>query len=437
MADGARPAVGLSVGATRLAAVTVDHAVTRRPVLTLYPQRPPEVGVPSENPHLTGRGLVITDFVNRVGDPAGVVAADGSRRRSETLLAAALRAVAYAATGERTLPAAAVSYPAHWKPAAVDALHTALSRVTEWSHRQPPVLLLPDSAAALTALHASPGLPSRGIIAVCDFGGSGTSITVVDAADDYRPVGPTVRYTDFSGDFLDQALLTHLLNDLSATDPVDTSSTSSIGSLNRLRTVCRIAKEQLSSSTTVRLTAQLPNSGGDISLTRAELDEVIRPALHLVVGAVQETLKDSGISGGDLLAVASVGGGANIPLVNTTLSHRFSVPVITAPRPHLTAAVGAALRVATVAGAVADPAAIPALPYDGHPGRVRPAENLWSQRPVAVILGAALLVLGLGAAIVIVLHRLSAGEPSPPAPGVGTAPQTTTTIPAAHVPAVR
>ena len=89
MADG----VGLSVGATNLAAVVVGRtAVTRSPVLTLYPHRPPEVGVPSENPNLTERGLIITDFVDRVGDPVGIVAADGSTHRADKVLADALRA---------------------------------------------------------------------------------------------------------------------------------------------------------------------------------------------------------------------------------------------------------------------------------------------------------------------------------------------------------
>ena len=72
MSDG----VGLSVGATNLAAVVVGRtAVTRSAVVTLYPHRPPEVGVPSENPNLNERGLIITDFTDRVGDPVGIVAA--------------------------------------------------------------------------------------------------------------------------------------------------------------------------------------------------------------------------------------------------------------------------------------------------------------------------------------------------------------------------
>jgi hypothetical protein len=197
--------LGLSIGATNLAAVTADHAITRKPVLTLYRQRPPEVGVPSENPRLDEPGLVITDFVDRVGDRVGIVAADGSMHRSEALVADGLRALAYAATGGRALPdSVAVTYPAHWAPATVDALGGALSRVAEWSRSAKPLSLVPDAAAALFAVRANPGIPARGIIAVCDFGGSGTSVTLVDASGDYQPVAPTIRHHDFSGDLIDQ-----------------------------------------------------------------------------------------------------------------------------------------------------------------------------------------------------------------------------------------
>ena len=98
MADGERSALGLSIGATNLAAVTADRAVTRKPVLTLYRQRPPEVGMPAENPKLNEPGLVMSDFVDRVGGSAGITAADGTTHRSEMLVADALRALAYTAT---------------------------------------------------------------------------------------------------------------------------------------------------------------------------------------------------------------------------------------------------------------------------------------------------------------------------------------------------
>ena len=92
--------VGLSVGASNLAAVLVGRAaVSRTPVLTRYPHRPPEVGVPSENPNLNERGLILTDFVDRVGDPVGIVAADGSTHRADGVLADALRAMLHAVGG--------------------------------------------------------------------------------------------------------------------------------------------------------------------------------------------------------------------------------------------------------------------------------------------------------------------------------------------------
>src|ERR1700748_760620 len=140
MSDGARPALGLSIGATNFAAVTADHGITRKPVMTLFRERLPEIGVPAENPRLDQPGLVITDFVDRVGDPIGIVASDGSVHRSEILLADALRALAYAATGGGALPGnLAVTHPSHWASPAVEALGSALSRVTEWSNPARPV----------------------------------------------------------------------------------------------------------------------------------------------------------------------------------------------------------------------------------------------------------------------------------------------------------
>ena len=341
MSDG----VGLSVGATNLAAVVVGRAaVTRSPVVTLYPHRPPEVGVPSENPNLTERGLIITDFVDRVGDPVGIVAADGSTHLADKVLADALRAVLYT-VGSPPAGPVAVTYPAHWRPAAVDALRNALAAVPEF--QQPtPASLVSDATAALTALQNDPGVPTRGVIALCDFGGTGTSITLVDATNGFAPIGATVRHTDLSGDLVDQALLTHVINDLSAAGTIDLSGTSAIGSLTRLRAQCRGAKERLSTAAVTSLVADLPGHRSEVRLTRNELDEAIRAPLADFVGVVQETVERNGIRSADLVAVASVGGGARIPIVTTTLSEHFRVPVITTGQPELTAAIGGGLRAA-------------------------------------------------------------------------------------------
>jgi actin-like ATPase involved in cell morphogenesis len=477
MADGGRSALGLSIGATNLAAVTADRAVTRRTVLTLYRQRSPEVGVPSENPKLNEPGLVITGFVDRVGDPAVIVAADGTTHRSETLVADALRALSYVVTDGRALPdAVMVTHPAHWGPGAVDAVRVALSRVSEWSDGR--LTLLPDSVAALIALQATPGVPSRGIIAVCDFGGTGTTLALVDAANGYQAVVPAVRHGEFSGDQIDQALLTHVVADLSSAGSFDTSATSAIGSLTPLRGACRRAKEELSSTIATTVAADVPGYRGDIRVTRDELGDAIRQPLDGFITVVHETLQRNGIRTEDLAAIASVGGGASIPAVTTTLSQQLGVPIITAPRPHLTPAIGAALRAArgpadsetalapTAAGTVADtttiadipvePSPAPALAWseadddsgimpirpgeypeqgstgltaarpqagidrDTKPVVSRPVADAWYRRPAVVMVGTVLVVLALGAAVMITLRHTSGSAPTTPT--VSTAP---------------
>jgi len=493
MAGVERSALGLSVGATNLAAVTAERAVTRKPVLTLYRQRPPEVGVPSENPMLNEPGLVISDFVDRVGDPDDIVVADGTTHRSETLVADALRALSYAVTDGRALPdAVAVTHPAHWGPTAVDSLRVALGLVSEWSRG--PLTLLPDSVAALMALQANPGVPNRGIIAVCDFGGTGTTVALLDAADGYQAVGPAVRYREFSGDLIDQALLTHVVADLSSAGSFDTSATSAIGSLTRLRGACRHAKEELSSTIAITLTADVPGYRGDIRVTRDELDDAISQPLERFITVVHETLQRNGIRAEDLTAIALVGGGASIPTVTTTLSVQLGAPIITAPRPQLTAATGAALRAArgpadsetalapTAAGTVADattrseipvePRPAPALAWseeadddsgivpirpgeypeqsstaglaaprpqasldrDSQPVATRPVAEAWYRRPVVVMVATALAVLAIGVGIMITLRHTSGNAPTTPSPGVSTAPGTDSQAPATSPP---
>jgi actin-like ATPase involved in cell morphogenesis len=311
-------ALGLSIGTATLAAVTSGRAVTGRPVITRG-------------------GWVLDDFVHRVGDPVGIVAPDGSVHTGAALLAGALHELARSASAGRPIPdTATVAYPAHWRPAAADALGRAVRRIPAWSRG---VVLVPDHAAALTALRANPGLPGRGVIAVCDFGAGSTTLTLVDAGNGI--IGEPVRFPDFSGDLIDRALLSHVLT-LAGVMP-GTTGTSSIKALTRLRAECRDAKERLSTRTATAVAGAPAGARGDIRITRPELDDLVRGPLAGVVTALLDTMRRNGIAPADLAAVASVGGMAAVPAVTATLSEQLRVPVITTRRPALAAATGAAL----------------------------------------------------------------------------------------------
>lgn len=346
--------VGLSVGATNLTAVAVGRTSVTRPT---------RVGA---------AGQELSDLADRVGDPVGILASDGSSHRPEALLVEALRTMVHSVGGA---PQLAVTHPVHWRPPAIDALGAALAAEPELAG----AALIDDAHAAATALADSPGLPARGVILVCDFGGSGTSITFVDAANGYRPVGPAVRHLELSGTLIDQALLRRVLADLPET-AAGATGTSALGSLSRLRDQCRAAKERLSDVVATSLDIDLPSHRTAVRLTRDELDAQLRAPLAEFMTVLQDAMRRNGIRPADLTAVASVGGGARIPVITTTLSEHLGFPVVTPAYPGLAAAIGGGLLAAarahdgvTALLPAAPVFATPAAPTSGVP------QLAWSQ----------------------------------------------------------
>ena len=334
--------LGLSIGMTNLVAARIGRApVMRRSIVTLFDDRPAEVGVPSEfsgDPNQPG--LVLSGFVDRVGDPVPLVAADGSPHSGERVLVEALDAMARTVGGGAPI---AIAVPAHWGPATVGALRGALRAKPTLAPNGVPAALIPDSVAALSALQAAPGLPSNGVVVLCDFGGSGTSVTLADAASNFDAIGETVRYHDFSGDQIDQALLNHVVAGIAEANNADPAGTAAVGSLARLRDECRQAKERLSAETATVVPAQLPGFNSDVRVTRAEVENLISGPLAGLLTAIEETLHRNNIPVASISAAATVGGGANIPLITQQLSERLRAPVVTTPQSQLNVAAGAAL----------------------------------------------------------------------------------------------
>jgi Hsp70 protein len=331
--------LGLSLGVANLVAARVGSTpVARRSVLTVYDHRASEVGLPEENPNLTEPGLVMRGFIERVGDRAPLVAADGTKYLGEALTVEALEVMART-VGYGTPVTIAV--PAYWSEAQSTALREEFFAQPTLAPNAVPPVLISDATAALTALRAKPGFPTNGIIALCDFGASGTSVTLTNAGSNFQQVGPSVRYTDFSGDAIDQLILNHLR---AAAQNADTTggraSTTRMGSLTRQLGECQRAKEQLSMATMTTIPA---GSGEDVRLSRTEFEQLISGPLDRFVSTVEEILQHNRIPRSNLAAVAIVGGGAGIPLLTTRLSGRLQVPILTTPQPAYSAAVGAAV----------------------------------------------------------------------------------------------
>lgn len=433
--SGQRPALGLSVGSNTLAAVSADRSVTRRTAVRV-------------------NGSWITDFVERVGDPVGIIAADGSSHCPEVLLAGELRSLARDVTGgERMPPNVAIAYPAHWHASAVEALRRVLQRSPDWPVEP---MLIPDNLCALAAVD----VPANGVAMLCDFGGGGTTISF-NAADKTLIGGPA-RHLDFSGERIDRAVLAFVLGNLSCNSWPGLSGTLAFGPLIRLRDECRAVKERLSHETATVVSARETRVTGGIRFTRAEFDDIIDPMLADLIDVVRGTMVRAGVRSNELTAIATVGGGAAIPVITTALSEHLRVPVVTPPRPALSAAIGAALR----AGRASTPlqisppmdesipaervgrawSAAPDVPRlrAGEPRAVRPQitfepadvpdvvdASAWYRRPMPVVLATLLVIVGAGLATVVGLRSNStATSTTPPVP------PTVVAIPATDAPPV-
>ncbi|MGH3966777.1 MAG: Hsp70 family protein [Mycobacterium sp.] len=362
-----RDPLGLSIGVANLIAARVGSApMARRSVLTLFGHRPPEVGGPEDNPNLSEPGLVLRGFIERIGDAAPFVAPDGSTHHSDALAVEALDAMARA-IGDG--PPLAIAVPGYWGQNAVAALREAMRSKPALAPGGAPPALISDATTALAALYAKPGFPTDGVVALCDFGAGGTSVTLTDAAANFRHIGETVRYPDFSGNRVDEAILARLPAGFGGTGNPDAANTDPLRSPSRRLDQCRCAKEQLSAATVAVVPAETPGAGQEIQLSRSELENLISDPLERFVTTVQEILRRCEISPARLAAVATVGGGACIPLVTRQLEERLQVPVVTTQQPTLSAAIGAAIlaeqgSAASIADASTDVVAGATAPAD-------------------------------------------------------------------------
>jgi molecular chaperone DnaK (HSP70) len=151
----------------------------------------------------------------------------------------------------------------------------------------------------------------------------------------------------------------------------------------------REAKESLSRQN--RASFPLPVVGGDVMVTRAEFEAMVRPLLTRTVAETLAAIRESRVRPDHVAGLFLVGGGSRIPLVATLLHQRCGIAPTALEQPELVVADGALTAVsartsepprpATAASrvaAVSDPPLAPAPPRVGTP---LPPEQAWPSAP--------------------------------------------------------
>ena len=334
--------LGLSIGTTNLVAASNGSLpVLRRAVLSLYPHCAPKIGLPVENLHEPG--MLMSGFVQRIGDSVALVSGDGSSHDADLLAVEALDAMVLAAGADASSADISIAVPAYWKPGAVQALRNGLRTHLGFVRSGMAPRLVSDAIASLTAANVELCLAATGVVALLDFGGTGTSATLVDLSGDFQPASATLRYADFSGDEIDQAVMLRVFEELGHGSGIDPASTAGVGQLGQLREQCRAAKERLSTHAVTEFAAELGGRRCTMRLTRDELGDLIQDRLTGFIYAFDKMLARYSKGWADLAAVVTVGGGASIPLINERLSVHSRRPVVTISQPAFAAAMGALL----------------------------------------------------------------------------------------------
>jgi actin-like ATPase involved in cell morphogenesis len=314
---------------------------------------------------LTEPGRVAREFKRRLGDTTPLLLG-GAPYSAEALMARLLRSVINEVSAREGGQAAliCVCHPANWGPYKTDLLRQAV----RMADLEQPVTLVTEPEAAAVFYAQQQRIEPGAVVAVYDLGGGTFDAAVLRKTQHgFEILGQPEGIERLGGIDFDAAVFSHVSRVLgSQLAELDEDSPAAIAAVARLREECTEAKEALSSDTDVSIPVLLPNVSTEVRLTRAELETMVRPALHDSIEALKRAIRSAGVTPEQLHSVLLVGGSSRMPIVGQLVGAELGRPVAVDAHPKHAVALGAAF-VASAAPAAAAAAAA------GPPSRPTPA----------------------------------------------------------------
>jgi molecular chaperone HscA len=186
------------------------------------------------------------------------------------------------------------------------------------------------------------GEHGEGLFAIYDLGGGTFDISILRLRDGVFRVLATGGDSALGGDDFDRALAGHLLElaGLTAPDPAQ---------LQEVMQAARAVKEALSDSEQTNVA--LSRCGlAETAVTRAQLEQLIRPLVSRTIRSCKATLKDAGVDRRELDGVVLVGGSTRVPLVRAEVARAFEREPLADIDPDKVVAYGAAIQADILSG---------------------------------------------------------------------------------------
>jgi len=193
-------------------------------------------------------------------------------------------------------------------------------------------------------------------IIVFDFGGGTLDVTIMDFGEGVFQVVSTSGDTQLGGRDMDEALLNYVVDDFRKETGVDLLKDSK--ALPRLREAVEKAKIELSSvlETEINLPfiTVVNNEPKHLvkRVTRALLEQLVRPIVDKCRGPLQQALEDAKLSPNDIDNIILVGGPTRMPIVQKFIENFFGKPPERGVDPMECVAIGAAIQAGILEGSV-------------------------------------------------------------------------------------
>jgi molecular chaperone HscA len=188
---------------------------------------------------------------------------------------------------------------------------------------------------------------AEGTFAVFDLGGGTFDISILKLEGGVFEVKSTGGDSALGGDDFDRALAAHLLRQMGL--PEDAAGDRTL--TRRVLDAARDAKEALTNLDTTEVAIE--RKSGEIwrgVLTRAELDDVVRPVLDRCEQPTRRALRDAGLEAKQLSGVILVGGATRMPIVRRLVASIFGREPLADIDPDEVVALGAAVQADLLAG---------------------------------------------------------------------------------------